>query len=143
MSDASYSKPTPSITEESKPYWDGLRENRLVLQRCADCNKIRHYPRPMCDRCYSMRVEWIEASGTGKIHSWTTAHQAFHPGFKQDIPYTLATVDLPEGVRIQARIRSISPEQLRCGMPVRIGFEQVSDDLSLLVVLPSDQFLNR
>ena len=31
--------------------------------------RIRHYPRPVCDACYSMEVAWIEASGRGRVHS--------------------------------------------------------------------------
>jgi len=138
MSAPGYAGLTPLITEESRPYWDGLKEERLMLQRCGSCGRIRHYPRPMCDACYSMRIEWIQARGTGTIYSWATTHKAFHPGFRQDVPYILATVDLTEGVRIQARMRPSASNRLRCGLSIRMGFEQVSDDLTLLVVLPDD-----
>ena len=47
-------KPLPEPTRDSKPYWDGLNEGRLLLQQCAACRRIRHYPRPVCDACYSM-----------------------------------------------------------------------------------------
>ena len=73
-------KPLPEPTRDSKPYWDGLNEGRLLLQQCAACRRIRHYPRPVCDACYSMDVTWIEASGRGRVHSWTVAHHPFHPG---------------------------------------------------------------
>lgn len=148
MSTPDIQRPAPAISDETRPYWDGLQQGRLLLQRCSQCGKIRHYPRPMCDACYSMKVEWIEASGTGTIHSWLVAHQAFHPGFKQDIPYTLITVDLPEGVRVQARLRrrhagqtegQEAPPALRCGQAVHIEYERVNDDYSLpVVVLDAD-----
>ena len=80
MSD--YAKLAPQPTADTQPYWDGLNAHQLRLQRCADCGKVRHYPRPVCDACYSMRAEWIDASGRGRVHSWTTTHHAFHPGFK-------------------------------------------------------------
>ena len=51
-------RPRPTPSEESQPYWDALREHRLVFQQCAECRKLRHYPRPMCDGCYSMNVTW-------------------------------------------------------------------------------------
>ena len=97
-----YTKPLPEITSENKPYWDGLHEGRLMLQRCADCGKIRHYPRPVCDGCWSMKVEWVQASGLATIHSWTISHHPFHPSFKADLPYALATVDLEEEAGGQA-----------------------------------------
>jgi uncharacterized protein len=128
-----YEKLVPSPTPETQPYWDGLLQGRLRLQRCADCGKIRHYPRPMCDACWSMNTDWIDASGTGTVHSWTITHYAFHPGFKGDLPYVLLTVDLPEGVRMNAQARGIDPSQLRVGLPVVIAFDPVKADLTLPV----------
>jgi uncharacterized OB-fold protein len=128
-----YEKLVPSPTPETQPYWDGLREGRLRLQRCADCGKIRHYPRPMCDACWSMNADWVDASGRGTVHSWTITHYAFHPGFKGDLPYVLLTVDLPEGVRMNAQARGIDPSQLRVGLPVVVAFDPVKADLTLPV----------
>ena len=84
-----------------------------------------------------MRVEWIDASGRGRVHSWTTTHHAFHPGFKPDLPYTLLTVDLDEGVRMNAQLRGLDPPELRIGLPVRVDFEQATDGLTLPVFVPA------
>jgi uncharacterized protein len=130
-----YTKLVPFPTPETQPYWDGLNEGRLRLQKCADCGKIRHYPRPVCDACYSMNVDWIDASGRGAVHSWTITHYAFHPGFKQDLPYTLLTVDLDEGVRLNAQARGIDPSALRVGLPVMVAYERVKDGLTLPMVV--------
>jgi uncharacterized OB-fold protein len=128
-----YDKLVPSPSSETQPYWDGLLQGRLRLQRCADCGKIRHYPRPMCDACWSMNTDWIDASGNGTVHSWTITHYAFHPGFKGDLPYILLTVDLAEGVRMNAQARGIDASQLRLGLPVVVAFDPVKDDLTLPV----------
>ena len=132
-----YDKLVPSPTPDTQPFWDALHEGRFVLQRCADCGTVRHYPRPVCESCYSMNAAWMEASGRGAVHSWTITHYAFHPGFKGDLPYTLLTVDLEEGVRMQAQARGIDPSALRVGLPVKVGFERVKDDLTLPVFLPA------
>ena len=128
-----YTKLVPSPTPETQPYWDGLNQHRLRLQRCADCGKVRHYPRPVCDACYSMNVDWIDASGQGTVHSWTITHYAFHAGFKGDLPYTLLTVDLEEGVRMNAQARGIDEAVLRVGLPVKVAFELAKDGLTLPV----------
>jgi uncharacterized protein len=128
-----YEKLVPSPTAETQPYWDGLNERRLLLQRCADCGRIRHYPRPVCDACWSMNVEWVQAFGHGTVHSWTVTHYAFHPGFKGDVPYTLLTVDLPEGVRMNAQARGLDLASLRVGLPVVVRFETVKEGLTLPV----------
>ena len=128
-----YDKLVPEPTADTKPFWDALREGRFRLQRCADCGKVRHYPRPVCDACFSMNVAWGEATGKGVVHSWTITHHAFHPGFKDDLPLMLLTVDLEEGVRMQAQGRGIADEELRIGLPVRVGFAAVTEDLTLPV----------
>lgn len=61
----------------------------------------------------------------GKIHSWTHAYHAFHAGFAHEIPYTLVTVDLDEGVRSLGIWRG--PADLTIGMPVK-GRYVVSHD---------------
>ena len=131
-----YTKPLPHPTVDTKPYWDGLNEGKLLLQACADCGKVRHYPRPVCDACWSMAVQWIEASRQGHVHSWTVTHHAFHPGFKPELPYALVTVDLAEGVRVNARLRGLESAELRVGLPIKIGFERVTEDVTLPVVGP-------
>ncbi len=132
-----YEKLVPSPTPETQPYWDGLRESRLRLQACADCGKVRHYPRPVCDACWSMSARWIDASGRGTVHSWTITHYAFHPGFKGDLPYILLTVDLPEGVRMNAQARGIEASALRVGLPIKLAFDAVTADLTLPVFEPA------
>ena len=129
MTTEAYLKPVPDPSHESKPYWDGLRDGRLLLQKCAQCGKIRHYPRPICDVCYSFEVKWIEASCLGTVHSWTVTHHAFNPGFKLDLPYILVTIDLDEGVRMQAPLRGARETDVRLGLPVGIIFEQAKPDL--------------
>ena len=57
-----YAKPLPHPTTDTQPYWDGLQARQLRLQHCADCGKVRHYPRPVCDACWSMNVAWQDAS---------------------------------------------------------------------------------
>ncbi len=47
--------PTP-ITPEAQPYWDGLKENKLMLPKCDDCGKAHFYPRVICPHCHSGRV---------------------------------------------------------------------------------------
>lgn len=125
----------PLPNPDSQPYWDGLKERRLMLQRCSDCGAVRHYPRPVCDQCLSMEVEWIEASRKGAVHSWSVSHHAFHPSFKADLPMTYVTVDLEEGVRLIGVYRGEGEPEI--GQEVEIGFEDAEGaDFTLPVVFP-------
>lgn len=133
MADEAYAKPVPEPTRDSRPYWDALREGRLVIQQCAACGTLRHYPRPVCAACYSMEATWREVSGRGRVHSWTVAHHPFHPGFKGDLPYVLATVDLEEGVRMIAQLRGVPLDALAVDLPVAMTPERVTEALTLPV----------
>lgn len=133
MAGDAYAKPVPEPSRDSKPYWDALAEGRLVIQQCAACGTLRHYPRPVCDACYSMDVTWRQVSGRGRVHSWTVAHHPFHPGFKGELPYVLATVDLEEGGRMVAQLRGVAPDDIAVDLPVEVAFERATDELTLPV----------
>ena len=132
MSD--YTKPLPEPSIDSKPHWDGLKAHRLMLQTCDGCGKIRHYPRPVCADCYSMEVTWTEASGKGALYSWTETHHPFHVGFRGETPYILATVDLPEGVRIQTQLVGANLADLKLGQAVEVVYADVTPEVTLPLV---------
>ena len=87
-------RPLPTPTRESQPFWDGMREGRFLLQHCAACGKVRHYPRPVCPHCFSMESEFKEAPLGGSIHAWTVCHHPFNFFFKASAPYIVALVDM-------------------------------------------------
>jgi uncharacterized protein len=121
----------PQSSIESEPYWSGLVNHELLLQSCADCETVRHYPRPMCDNCYSFNYNWIKASGDASIYSWTECYHAFHSSFSEKIPYTLVTATLKEGPRMLAPLRQRTKIDLRLGMKLRLNYNEVSSDLTL------------
>ena len=120
----------------SAPYWEAARAGRLLLQQCGQCGRIRHYPRVLCDVCFSFAVSWVESPGLGVIYSWTVAHHAFAPDVAGDVPYVLATVDLAEGVRVLGRLSPGTDPGI--GMDVRVRFAASGDGPPMLLVQPID-----
>lgn len=137
MSTATEGKPVPHPDHKSEPYWDGAADGKQRLQRCLACGKFRNYPQLVCPDCYSLDVEWVEASGYGKVHSWTVAHHAFLPAFRDDVPYTLVIVDLREGPRTMGRLDPSAAADLRIGLPVRLTFERNAQGTPLPVFFAS------
>ena len=45
-------------------------EHRLLIQRCSQCQTLRHPPRPRCDKCGSYEWNALEASGRGTVYSF-------------------------------------------------------------------------
>ena len=123
-------KPSPQTSELARPYWEAVAQGKLVLQSCSACGKVRHYPRLLCDACYSDAVTWLPSKASGTIHSWTVAHHAFHPAFAPELPYTLVTVDLAEGVRALGRWRG--NVTMSIGLPVKGVFEAREGGMDLI-----------
>jgi uncharacterized OB-fold protein len=126
-----YTKPIPEPSIDSQPFWDALNEGHLVFQACGDCGKLRHYPRPICDECYSDHVEWKTSNGKGVIYSWTETHHPFHIGFRGETPYILVTAEFDGGVRIQTQLLDAKVEDLKIGMHVEVVLTKATEDLTL------------
>ncbi|HXV80970.1 MAG TPA: zinc ribbon domain-containing protein, partial [Candidatus Binatia bacterium] len=94
-------RPLPSpITPEAQPYWDGLKENKLMLPKCDDCGKPFFYPRVLCPNCHSRNISWMQASGRGKLYSFQIAHRSLNRAFKVELPCVMAMIELEEGPRV-------------------------------------------
>jgi len=115
---------------DSRPYWEGLRQGELRIQRCNSCSKAVFYPRSICPYCHSDQLAWIVASGKGTIYSYTVVHQAFGP-FAADVPFVIAIIELQEGARMMSRIVDAPRERVAVGAAVRVTFENVGEDLTL------------
>jgi hypothetical protein len=126
-------RPMPTQTRDSQAYWDGLREGKLMLQHCASCGKVRHYPRPVCPHCFSMESEFKAAPLTGKLHTWTVCHHPFNFFFKASAPYIVALVDMDAGIRINAPLRGLDAGSLKIGQPLKLAFEPINTEITLPV----------
>lgn len=71
------------------------------------------------------------SKGAGNIHSLTHVHRAPSPAFIEDVPYTLALVDLDEGFRLMACVRGERHEEAKIGDRVHIIFEILSAEATL------------
>lgn len=133
-------RPLPQpMTPEAKPYWDGLKERKLMLPRCEDCGKAFFYPRSFCPHCHSRRIAWIQASGKGRLYSFEIAYQSLNPAFKIKPPYILAMIELEEGPRMLANLINIEPDPklVKCDMPVEVVFERLTDEVTIPLFQPA------
>jgi uncharacterized OB-fold protein len=128
---ANYNKPLPVLNEETKPYWDYCRKHELRMQKCTFCGHIRFPISILCPKCHSMEAEWAKLSGKGTIYSFTVYRVAYHPAFKDDIPYVVAIVRLAEGPSMESNITGCRVEDVRIEMPVEVCFEDVTGEVSL------------
>jgi uncharacterized OB-fold protein len=124
------SRLAPAVTHDTRFFWDGVTEGRLLIQRCVGCGALRHPPRPMCPRCNSVEWDTITASGRGEVFRFVMPQHPPYPWF--EYPYIVVLVDLEEGVRLVSNLCGIAPEAVSIGMPVEVFYEKFDDG----VVLP-------
>ncbi len=122
--------PQPLPDSDSRPYWEGLAQHEIRIQRCTACSRHVFYPRSLCPYCFSAQLSWVTATGKGTIYSYTVVHQAYGP-FADGIPFTIALVELAEGVRMMTRIVGTPRERITVGAPVHVTFETVDENLTL------------
>lgn len=125
-------KPRPVPTPVTQPFWDGLREERVLLQRCTACDSWVFYPRARCPRCLSDGLAWHEVSGRGHLFTFTVTHQPTTYQFADEMPQVIAIVELDEGVHVTTTLVGVRDGELRAGMPVEPVFDHGDDGITLL-----------
>lgn len=106
----------------SQAFWEGVAEGVLRLQRCRACGHHVFYPRAVCPHCLSAELDWVEASGRGRVHSFTVVHRA-PADYREEVPYVVALVDLDEGVRMMTRLLDVEPAAVDVGMAVEVAIQ--------------------
>jgi uncharacterized OB-fold protein len=129
---AEYMKPVPIPDHVTGRFWEAAKRHCLLIQRCRDCGSYQFFPQSYCRKCLSENIDWVETSGKGEVYSYTIVYRPPSLMFEDDVPYTVALVDLSEGVRLMSNIIGIEPEEVCVGMAVEVVF----DDISPLISLP-------
>ena len=126
-----YKKPLPAVQPWTEEFWKAAKQHKLLIQECQECKSKIFYPRKFCPECWSSNLGWIEASGKGKVYSFSVMMDQVEPKFLKDLPYILAFVDLEEGIRMMSRIVGCEPEDVTFDMDVEVVFGDITDEFSL------------
>jgi len=125
------SKPIPDLTPALAPFFGAARRGVLVVQKCDSCGRFRFPPRELCPDCLATAASWAPVTGRGEVFSFNVMHQVYHPGFAAEVPYAVAVVQLEEGARMVSNVVGVKPHEIRCGMPVEVVFDKLSDEITL------------
>src|SRR4051794_38587921 len=109
----------PNVGHDDEFFWNGVKEDRLLLRKCAKCSRLQHPPSPMCPNCGSLEWDVQEATGKGTVHSWILSH---HPTQPDDAPRIVALVQLEEGVRLVSNLQEVDAADVKNDMSVEVMF---------------------
>jgi uncharacterized protein len=107
--------PAPTPTPETEAFWKAAADGKFMLRRCTACGKAHWYPRAICPWCMSDKTEWVEASGRGRIYTFSVMRRAPEP-------YAIGYVTLEEGPSMLTNFVDCDFDKLRIGQSVKLKF---------------------
>jgi uncharacterized OB-fold protein len=126
----------PVESPETKPFWDACRRKELIVQRCRACGKHQWHYRAICCHCWSDDVEDHVSSGKGRISTFSVVHRNVTPGFREEVPYVTAMVEMEEGVLVMSNIVNAEPDDVTVGMPVQVTWVEASPEWTVYMFEP-------
>ncbi|MFV0277430.1 MAG: Zn-ribbon domain-containing OB-fold protein [Parahaliea sp.] len=122
-----------------RPIHDGLftwpsRHPQLLGSRCRNCGELAFPSQPDCRNCCGRDTEIVELGDRGTLWTWTVQSfmpkQPYHSDETQETfrPYGVGYVEMPGGIRIEARLRENRPEELSIGMDMTLCIEPLRRD---------------
>jgi len=128
--DPDWAKPFPQPDNVSREYWAAAARGELLIQECGACGTRQFYPRAICTSCGDT-PGWLTTSGRGVVHTFTVIRQFGMPPFRDELPYVVAMVELPEGPMIMGNVSGCPVDEVHIGMPVEVHFTKVNDEIGI------------
>ncbi len=124
---------------EFRPFWDGLRRQRISFPRCTACGRTHWYPMNRCPHCLGGDFDWPAVSGRASLHSWTVVRRAFSPEWTARLPYVVGLVEFGEvpGTRLITNIVDCALADLAVDMALDPVFSDDGVSLPTVCFRPS------
>ncbi len=130
--------PLPEPTPVSRPFWDGLREHRILIQYSPSSRSYVFYPRTLAPGTLSDDLEWREIDGAGTLYTFTIARRPTGPPWAEAVPQLLAVVQWDAGPRISTELVDVDVDNIVIGMRVAPVFCDVpGESITLLRYRPA------
>jgi uncharacterized protein len=117
--------PDTRIDHDTKEFYRGWLEHRLLLNRCGACGLWHHPIKPMCPSCWSFDVHPTQVSGRGTVHLLVKLHQGPPTeGIDYTGGYPIAAVELVEqpGLRYTSTVIGVPAGDVHVGMAVELAW---------------------
>ena len=127
----------PPATDESAPFWDATREQRLVLPWSTARDVPMWFPRVVDPAAPTSPSSGARPAATAPC---TPPASTTRPGPGRDPadgPYVVALIDLAEGARMMANVVDCPPDDVAVGLPVRLVWQPLSDGRHLPQFAPA------
>lgn len=87
------------------PYWQGLRDGRLMLPKCDGCGRWMWPAGRRCGTCGTIGIHWIECAPRASVFSWTRTWHRFAGTEGLELPFTSVVAEIDDcGIRLLGRL---------------------------------------
>jgi len=121
----------PLLNIGDEPYYEAAGQGKLLIKKCSACGEVHYYPRGICPFCFSDKVSWQEAKGTGTIYTYSVTRRG------GPVPYCIAYVKLDEGVSMMTNIVDCDLDTVRCDQKVKVVFKKSEGGVSIPMFTPA------
>ena len=121
--------PVPARDGLDAPFWEGLANDELLLQRCQACRGWQWGAEFVCHRCRSFDLDFEQTEATGIIYSHQRVWHPVHPALGEHGPFVIVLVELPQAdnVRLVGNLLGDPHQPLEIGASVRGVYEHHLD----------------
>jgi uncharacterized OB-fold protein len=123
-------RPKPMDSGVDLPYQQGLRDHRVLLQRCVSCRGWQWPPEVICHRCHTFDLAWEEPESlVGEVFTWTRVRHAAREGLEQSVPYLVVVIEFAAagGARLVGNLLGDPEQDVHTGLRVEPVFEDHDD----------------
>jgi uncharacterized OB-fold protein len=119
----------------TREFFDGVRDGRLVVQRCVACGALWVPPKAVCPDCEGESWSRAALGGDGEVASYTVIRVA-PARLGAEAPYVVTVARMAEGVSLLGRLTGVPIEAVRVGMPVRFVASAADADPPVIFFRP-------
>jgi len=103
-------------------FYKFVNERKVMAAKCGKCGKLLLPPKPMCTKCLSTDLKWVELKKRGKLLTYTVIHVS-PKQFESICPYAVGIVKLEDGPNLLGTIRGVEPAKIKVGMDLIVDFD--------------------
>ena len=110
-------RPRPAITHDIAFFFEGARQGKLLIQRCAACGTLRHPPARPARRAGPSSGTPSRRRAEATVYSFVVVHHPQVPGFDYPCPSPSSSWRRGRGC---CDLIGVDPADVRIGMPVEV-----------------------
>jgi uncharacterized OB-fold protein len=104
-------------------FYKFISEGKVMAAKCNKCGSVLLPPKPVCPKCLTRDMNWIELKNKGKLLTYTVIHVS-PIQFQSMCPYVLGIVKLEDGPNLIGMIRGIDQSKVKVGMSLTVDFDK-------------------